>query len=327
MIDKEICIIIILVVFVIVGYFVCNSTIFENFVSEEQEQEENHKDAGTWLTRPNRIIMIRHGEKDKIDKNYCHPDPDLNINGILRALCLTSYFGVDHGNTISPYDVSTKLFPPGILTKVDTSRQSSYGVQTQFDISQLSPNTLLPSNTMIYGQGVKKCCSSTRPIYTTAIVAKAFNFEHPTAISRRGNEIPINLMINRTNPAVCSVTTKDNRYNASFDNNSKGIKDLAKHIKTDPIHNGKNIIICWEHKALTDVIKELFPNAPTIYYNDNEDPTTGKAENVFDRTWLFTFMENNKVKFDAHYNFIVSNAVCIPDKKINESSYTKVFDL
>lgn len=53
---------------------------------------------------------------------------------------------------------------------------------------------------------------------------------------------------------------------------------MVKDIRADPKCDGKMVLICWEHKAIPDLVKEFGVADPKEW--------KGKA---FDRTWIITF--------------------------------------
>ena len=250
-----------------------------------------------WSTIPNMIVMIRHGEKNDTNKSGCKPDADLNSDGLVRGVCLPSYFGFSTSN------LSNTLFPSDMLST---------------------------DNCIIYAEGMdgKNCCGTTRPVYTIATVAQNLGFTAPTAKDTNGNIIPIGAILNSTNPVVCYISTNDSRFSSDYFKDNDSMMSLANFIKTDASHNGKNIIICWEHDALTQLCQNLFPKAPTFNYNDNQDPTKGKPDDsVFDRTWVFTSFTGNKANFGAYYSFTMNNGTCTPNSNMNSPSYTTSFDM
>jgi hypothetical protein len=237
-----------------------------------------------WSSQPSRIIMIRHGEKNKGPKNGCDPDPDLNSAGLSRVKCLVPYFGLS---------------------------------QSDFSMNLLKPGDLTPQNTQIYAKAVTKCCASTRPIVTISGVAQALGLTLPDLMTQDNSIVSFDILQKGSNPVICSAKTKDSRFNVDYDTTPADMQRLADDIRKNPNNSGKTIVICWEHDNITNLISYLFPAAPTIYYNDLPNPTQGKIEDVFDRTWVFT-PQGNTTQFEAFYSFTVdTNGVCKPKPDAN----------
>jgi hypothetical protein len=257
-----------------------------------------------WVSRPSRIVMIRHGEKNATSKNGCFPDADLNAEGLARVQCLVSYFGLQ-GAGKNDGKFANSLFPMGQLTQ---------------------------GNTIIYAKAVTACCGSTRPIVTISGVAKKLGFGLPMMFDKSENFVSWDSISAGTNPVICQSATVDaNQFNVQYSTSAEDEKQLANTIKTNTANNGKTIIICWEHDNLTNIIANLFPSAPAIYYNDLENPTQGKIEDVFDRTWVFTFAPNSpQVTFEAFYNFSTdpNTKQCLTNKfGMNRPSFSTTFNL
>lgn len=257
-----------------------------------------------WISKPSRLVMIRHGEKNTTSKNDCVPDADLNQQGLSRVQCLVSYFGLQ-GASKNDGKFANSLFPMGQLT---------------------------PNNTMIYAKAITNCCNSSRPIVTISGVAKKLGFSLPMMLDKSQNFISWDSILAGTNPVICqSVTVDTNQFNVKYSTSTEDELQLTNAIKTDTTNNGKTIIICWEHDNLTKIIANLFPSAPPIYYNDLENPTQGKTEDVFDRTWVFTFAPNSpQVTFEAFYNFSTdpNTKQCSFSKfGMNRPSFSTTFNL
>lgn len=218
----------------------------------------------TWKTRPRRVIMFRHGEKNKEPRNGCKEDPDLNEAGIARARQLPTYFSVNMPGGMSP-------------------------------------------ETVVYAQAVECKCESTRPIYTVAPLARALFSEaaDPVAVSRlNGHDmvIPEDEMLSGTNRVPAdAVFTKHRQFVTRFPNTKAGRAALGEFVRTDPVNNGRDVVICWEHENLPHVAAELFAGAPPLYYND-DDPLRGPTADVFDRVWVFEPV-GDRVRFTVMPSF------------------------